>query len=124
MRRLALAFALLPAAAVAGAAAGGLAVMPAHARGGGAGGGGDGASVRLLDARAVRGAARRGGDRDEAARRQCLLAASANMSFERELDFKVGNGLFRKLWVTAPASTRCRTGSGRSSTRARASPAT
>jgi CxxC motif-containing protein (DUF1111 family) len=31
--------------------------------------------------------------------------ASANISFERELDFKVGNGLFRKLWVTAPAST-------------------
>ncbi|WP_425427154.1 di-heme oxidoredictase family protein [Sulfitobacter donghicola] len=31
--------------------------------------------------------------------------ASANMTFERELDFKVGNGFFRKLWVTAPAST-------------------
>ena len=32
--------------------------------------------------------------------------SSANMSFERELDFKVGNGFFRKLWVTAPASTQ------------------
>ena len=34
------------------------------------------------------------------------------MSFERELDFKVGNGLFRKLWVTAPASTRVSDGLG------------
>jgi CxxC motif-containing protein (DUF1111 family) len=34
------------------------------------------------------------------------------MSFERELDFKVGNGIFRKLWVTAPASTRVSDGLG------------
>ena len=34
------------------------------------------------------------------------------MSFERELDFKVGNGFFRKLWVTAPASTRVSDGLG------------
>ncbi len=38
--------------------------------------------------------------------------ASANISFERELDFKVGNGLFRKLWVTAPASTEASDGLG------------
>ncbi len=38
--------------------------------------------------------------------------SSANMPFERELDFKVGNGLFRKLWVTAPASTRVSDGLG------------
>ena len=31
---------------------------------------------------------------------------SANIDFERELDFKVGNGLFRKLWVTAPVLDR------------------
>jgi CxxC motif-containing protein (DUF1111 family) len=37
---------------------------------------------------------------------------SANMGFERELDFKVGNGLFRKLWVSAPASTRVSDGLG------------
>ncbi len=30
---------------------------------------------------------------------------SANIPFERELEFKVGNGFFKKLWVTAPAST-------------------
>jgi CxxC motif-containing protein (DUF1111 family) len=37
---------------------------------------------------------------------------SANMSFARELDFKVGNGLFRKLWVSAPSSTRSSDGLG------------
>ncbi|MEO3429040.1 di-heme oxidoredictase family protein [Pelagibius sp. CAU 1746] len=37
---------------------------------------------------------------------------SANMSFERELDFKIGNGLFRRLWVSAPASTTSADGLG------------
>ena len=37
---------------------------------------------------------------------------SANMSFERELDFRVGNGIFRKVWVSAPASTRSSDGLG------------
>lgn len=30
---------------------------------------------------------------------------SGNMSFEHQLDFKVGDGIFRKLWVPAPSST-------------------
>lgn len=38
--------------------------------------------------------------------------SSGNMPFERELDFKVGNGLFRKLWVTAPSSTQVSDGLG------------
>ena len=38
--------------------------------------------------------------------------ASANISFERELDFKVGNGLFKKLWVSAPSSTLASDGLG------------
>lgn len=38
--------------------------------------------------------------------------ASANMTFERELDFKVGNGLFRKLWVSSPSSTLVSDGLG------------
>ena len=38
--------------------------------------------------------------------------ASANMPFERELRFQVGNGFFRKLWVTAPASTQASDGLG------------
>ena len=38
--------------------------------------------------------------------------ASANMSFEREINFKVGNGFFKRLWVTAPASTQASDGLG------------
>jgi len=38
--------------------------------------------------------------------------ASANMSFERELQFKVGNGIFRKVWVSAPSSTKSSDGLG------------
>lgn len=37
---------------------------------------------------------------------------SANMSFEDELNFKVGNGLFRKLWVSSPSSTLASDGLG------------
>ena len=37
---------------------------------------------------------------------------SANISFEGELTFKVGNGLFRKLWVSAPSSTLASDGLG------------
>ncbi|WP_340118484.1 di-heme oxidoredictase family protein [Pelagibius sp. 7325] len=37
---------------------------------------------------------------------------SANMSFERELDFKIGNGLFKRLWVSSPSSTTSADGLG------------
>lgn len=37
---------------------------------------------------------------------------SGNMPFEDELDFKVGNGLFRKIWVSSPASTLASDGLG------------
>lgn len=37
---------------------------------------------------------------------------SANMDFEAELNFKVGNGLFRKLWVSSPSSTLASDGLG------------
>jgi CxxC motif-containing protein (DUF1111 family) len=37
---------------------------------------------------------------------------SGNISFENELNFKVGNGLFRKLWVSSPASTLASDGLG------------
>ncbi len=39
-------------------------------------------------------------------------APSGNISFQRELDFKVGNGLFRKLWVSSPSSTLASDGLG------------
>ena len=38
--------------------------------------------------------------------------ASANMSFERELDFQIGNAFFRRLWVSSPASTTTSDGLG------------
>lgn len=38
--------------------------------------------------------------------------ASANMGFAGELDFKLGNAMFRKLWVSAPASTKSSDGLG------------
>ncbi len=38
--------------------------------------------------------------------------SSANMPFEREMDFKLGNALFRKSWVAAPSSTKASDGLG------------
>jgi CxxC motif-containing protein (DUF1111 family) len=37
---------------------------------------------------------------------------SANMTFERQLDFKVGDGIFRKQWVSSPSSTLSSDGLG------------
>ncbi|MFI0394701.1 di-heme oxidoreductase family protein [Paracoccus jiaweipingae] len=37
---------------------------------------------------------------------------SDNMPFEDEMNFKLGNGIFRKLWVGAPSSTRGSDGLG------------
>ncbi|WP_264212834.1 di-heme oxidoredictase family protein [Leisingera thetidis] len=37
---------------------------------------------------------------------------SANLSFEQELEFKLGNGLFKKIWVFSPASTKASDGLG------------
>lgn len=37
---------------------------------------------------------------------------SANVGFDGELTFKVGNGLFRKLWVSSPSSTLASDGLG------------
>jgi len=38
--------------------------------------------------------------------------SSGNITFENELNFKVGNGLFRKIWVSAPSSTLASDGLG------------
>jgi CxxC motif-containing protein (DUF1111 family) len=37
---------------------------------------------------------------------------SGNMPFDHEMSFKLGNALFRKLWVAAPASTKASDGLG------------
>lgn len=44
--------------------------------------------------------------------RDAFSLPSANLSFEKELEFKVGNGLFRKIWVSSPSSTRASDGLG------------
>ena len=36
----------------------------------------------------------------------------ANVGFEGERDFKLGNGIFKKVWVSAPSSTRASDGLG------------
>ncbi|WP_455189872.1 di-heme oxidoreductase family protein [Foliimonas ilicis] len=38
--------------------------------------------------------------------------SSANITFEEEGEFKLGNGLFRKLWVSSPSSTQASDGLG------------
>ncbi|MEX2520085.1 MAG: di-heme oxidoredictase family protein [Paracoccaceae bacterium] len=44
--------------------------------------------------------------------RDAFSQFSSNISVEKELDFKVGNGLFRKIWVSSPSSTRASDGLG------------
>jgi len=44
--------------------------------------------------------------------REAYSQPSASLSFEDRADFFVGNGLFRRVWVTAPASTRSADGLG------------
>ncbi|MEO0379562.1 MAG: di-heme oxidoredictase family protein [Pseudomonadota bacterium] len=44
--------------------------------------------------------------------RNAFSKPSGNISFEKELDFKVGNGLFKKLWVSSPSSTLASDGLG------------
>jgi CxxC motif-containing protein (DUF1111 family) len=48
----------------------------------------------------------------KALNKNAFSQSSANMDFEREIDFKVGNGFFRRLWVSAPASTQAGDGLG------------
>ena len=44
--------------------------------------------------------------------REAFSQPSANLAFEARGDFFVGNGLFRRAWVTAPASTQSADGLG------------
>lgn len=37
---------------------------------------------------------------------------SSNMEFRRQLDFRIGDGIFRKLWVSSPSSTASSDGLG------------
>src|SRR5436190_1025874 len=44
--------------------------------------------------------------------RDIFSFSAANLSFEQEEQFKLGNALFRKLWVSAPSSTEASDGLG------------
>ena len=44
--------------------------------------------------------------------RDAFSHSNANLTFEEQHDFKVGNGLFKKLWASSPSSTRASDGLG------------
>ncbi|WP_350333230.1 di-heme oxidoredictase family protein [Coralliovum pocilloporae] len=44
--------------------------------------------------------------------RDAFSHPSANISFEQQQDFLVGNGLFKKIWVSSPSSTQASDGLG------------
>ena len=44
--------------------------------------------------------------------RNAFSHSPGNLGFRAELDFKLGNAIFRKVWVSAPASTRASDGLG------------
>ena len=44
--------------------------------------------------------------------RDAFSHPSANMTFKLQRDFRVGNGIFRKIWVSAPSSTTSSDGLG------------
>ena len=48
----------------------------------------------------------------KALNRDAFSHPSANMPFKRQRDFRVGNGIFRKIWVSAPSSTTSSDGLG------------
>ena len=48
----------------------------------------------------------------KAPNRDAFSHPSANMPFEREREFRVGNGIFKKIWVSAPSSTASSDGLG------------
>lgn len=48
----------------------------------------------------------------QAADGNAFIHPSANMAFERRLDFELGNALFMKLWASSPSSTKASDGLG------------
>lgn len=44
--------------------------------------------------------------------RDAFSQPSANMAFEKQLDFQIGNGIFKKVWVSSPSSTQSSDGLG------------
>lgn len=44
--------------------------------------------------------------------RNAFSLPSANLGFEEQLDFRLGNALFKRIWVSSPASTKAADGLG------------
>ena len=63
----------------------------------------------IIDIRTPGGDATSRGSTDN---RNAFSHASGNLSFSKEFDFKIGNAVFRKLWVSSPASTGSSDGLG------------
>jgi len=53
-----------------------------------------------------------GATTDQRFDRDAFSQPAANLAFAQQSDFAVGNGVFRKLWVSAPSSTRASDGLG------------
>ena len=53
-----------------------------------------------------------GASTDASVTRDVFSQSLGNLSFEGEQEFKVGNGLFRKTWVSSPSSTQASDGLG------------
>lgn len=52
------------------------------------------------------------GTSKKSANRDAFSQSSANITFEEEGEFKLGNGFFTKLWVSSPSSTQASDGLG------------
>lgn len=50
--------------------------------------------------------------KSEGINRNAFSHSSGNLAFAKEFDFKIGNAVFRKLWVSSPASTKSSDGLG------------
>ena len=53
-----------------------------------------------------------GGTSRKGVNQDAFSQSSANITFEEEGTFKLGNGLFRKMWVSSPSSTQASDGLG------------
>jgi len=71
--------------------------------------GGDGGRTELASSSLPGGAAT---SRNSVDNRNAFSHSSGNLTFKQQFDFKLGNAIFRKLWVSAPSSTKASDGLG------------
>jgi CxxC motif-containing protein (DUF1111 family) len=71
--------------------------------------GGDGVRTELASSGLPGGAAT---SRNSVNNRNAFSHSSGNLTFKQQFDFKLGNAIFRKLWVSAPSSSKSSDGLG------------